>query len=165
MANAAPRPGYGGYRLRSVLLFVFFLAYAIVAVLGDYRSERGEYFPVFSWSLFSRSLDRLVLLEVMVHRLGDREFDPPVRYTSLKDEFRLAQSTDAAKAVRRYVRGMNGPADEARARRRVVEARLFEGKPVDYDIRRTLFVPLERYHDGTVIDQLVLGRYQTDDPG
>lgn len=161
MANGAPRLGYRGYRLRSVVFFLFFAGYAIVALIGDRYSERGEYFPVFSWSLFSRPSDRVGILEVLVHRIGDRGFDPPVRYSSLRSEFGLAQSTDAPKAVRRFVRGMNGPPEEAEARRRVVEARLFEGKPVEYEIRRTLFRPLERYHEGTEIDHWVLGRFTT----
>lgn len=161
MGNAAPGHGYAGYRLRAVLLFLFLSGYAVLAFAGDLYSERGEFFPAFSWSLFSRPSDRIAILEVMVYRIDDRTFDPPVRYTSLRDEFGLAQSTDAAKTVRRFVRGMSGPVEEAEARRRVVEARLFEGKPVEYEIRRTQFVPLERYREGTEIDHWVLGRFTT----
>lgn len=163
MGNAAPKHGYAGYRLRYALLFLFFFGYAAIALLGDRYSERGEFFPVFSWSLFSHATEYFLLLEVMVHRVGDREFDPPVRYSSLDSEFRLAHSSDVGKTLHRYVMGLNGPEEEVRARRRVVEALLFDGKPVEYELRRTLFKPLERYEKGTDINHWSLGPFTTED--
>jgi hypothetical protein len=42
-----------GYTVRKTLLIVFVAAYVAVAYAGGRHSPRGEYFPVFSWSLFT----------------------------------------------------------------------------------------------------------------
>ena len=163
MQNAVPRYDYAGYRRRWILLFLFFFGYVVIALLGDRYSERREFFPVFSWSLFSHATEYFLLQEVVVHRIGDREFDPPIRYSSLEGEFRLAGSAGAGKILHRYVTGLSGPEEEATARRRVMESQLFDGKPVEYEIRRTLLKPLEHRQDGTEINRWSLGPFTTGD--
>ena len=157
-------PSYRGYQRRYALLVLFFAAYAVVAVAGDRYAPRGEFYPVFSWSLFTYVPDVRGDTEVVVHRVGDRVFDPPVPYTALKDDFAAAggRAVDAYKAARGLVDSSYTEPEGFDARRRMMEKVLFDGRTdVEYEIRMIAFRPLERWRDGAVLTSKSFGRYTT----
>ncbi len=58
-----------------------------VAYAAGRHSPRGEYFPAFSWSLFTYACPVRGLLELHVRRIGDRTFDASLKYFELDDYF------------------------------------------------------------------------------
>lgn len=155
---------YAGFRIRYVLLTAFFSAYVGVAFAGYFFSPYREYYPVFSWSLFSQVPDLRTQLEVVVHRIGDREFDPPVPYERLGDEFPAARGRDSgpAKSVGRLGRALIAMPERVDAQRRVTEAWLFDNRSdVEYELRLVAFRPLERWRDGTTVREKTIGRFRT----
>jgi hypothetical protein len=62
-----------------LIIASFIASYVVVAYLGGKVSHRGEFFPVFNWSLFTHVSPVRGLLELYVVRVGDKTFDRPVK--------------------------------------------------------------------------------------
>lgn len=163
---AARHGGYRSYRFRSAALMTFFVCYVVVAVAGSNFATRGEFFPVFSWSLFSRVENPKVDWRVLIHRIGQERFDPPKNFYALTDRFPLARnrSTDASKTTRLFGYGIYHELDTVEETREVFEKRLFQDQPdVEYEMLLTRFDPLERWRHGTDIAVKSYGVFTTGD--
>jgi hypothetical protein len=79
------------HRSLQTLLLSLAVLYAAVAFRGGIDSPRGEFFPVFNWSLFTYVSPTRGLLELHVKRIGDRTFDTPVNYFDLGTYFASAR--------------------------------------------------------------------------
>lgn len=149
-----------------VFIATLVVLYGVVAYEGGARSPRGEYFPVFNWSLFSHVGSVRGLAEIRVHSIGDTRFEKPADYFTLDSYFASARnrSTDLRKSLDRFGRAyMSGRAQEADEWRRLVELRHLSGRGrVKYEIVGTEFNPLERWKTGRVRREFVLGQFETD---
>ncbi len=80
------------YQARKWAVPTFIAIYVVVAVIGGMRSPRGEYFPVFNWSLFSYIAESRTLPEIYVTRIGDKSFVPAKPYSDLGEYFETARN-------------------------------------------------------------------------
>ena len=154
-----------GYKARKLIIGVFLAAYVTVAFLGGRMSPRGEFFPVFNWSLFTYVHPVRALIELYVVRVGDKTFDKPVNYFELDDYFETARirSTDLKKTLERYDKaGSRNDTKEMEKLRGVIEAQHLSGHgPVEYEIRYVAFRPVDRWLHGRILEQQILARYST----
>lgn len=161
-APIGARRHYAGYRWRAAGLVVFFVSYVAIALMGYRFSQYGEYYPVFSWSLFSRVYADQAQWELVVRRVGERDFNPPVPYHTLRGDFNLARSRDsgAIKAAKRLVRALVSAPQDVAAQKAMFERQVLDGiSGVDYEIRYVRFRPLDRWHEGTIIGFDSYGRF------
>lgn len=154
--------GLAGYRWRKTGMGLFFAAYASVAILGDRYSPMFEYYPVFSWSLFSHSPAVHTIWELRIHRIGEQRFEPPVNFYDLPEHFSMARNHDSGllKAANRLAQAVFAAPDEVPARRRMIERQVLDGvRDVDYELVAVSYRPLERWREGTVIDATSYARF------
>ena len=139
---------------------LFFVAYAVVAVLGGLRG--GEFFPVFNWSLFS-AVDRPGwTVELEVTKIGNRAFDPPVAYFELPDIFPdvTRRGPTFVKALKAIVKLQQTDLSQANGRRWAMERGFLSiGQPVEYRIVSHLNEALERRKTGEILDTYVWGEW------
>jgi hypothetical protein len=154
-----------GHTFRKLMVALFTTAYVAVAYVGGEVSPRGEFFPVFNWSLFTYVHPVRALLELYVVRIGDKTFDKPVHYFELDDYFETARnrSTDLKKTLERYVMARNaGDTETMQKLRGVIERQHLGGHgTVEYEIRYVVFQPVDRWRNGTILRQAVLARATT----
>lgn len=86
----------GGLNARRNGFFLLFLVYLLVAALGMKFHERKEFFPVFSWSLFTYVWEHAWGYEVEITRIDDQVFDPPRNYFEFPHVFAFAAMRDNA---------------------------------------------------------------------
>lgn len=153
------------YNALKVVIAAFVACYGIVAYQGGARSERGEYFPVFNWSLFTYVSSVRGLLELHVKRIGDHEFEHPVNYFELDEYFHTAsnRSTDLKKNLERLVRAKKrGDEAQVAALRKLIENRHLSGHgPVEYEIVYVVFSPVDRWKTGRVMRESVIAQWET----
>jgi len=153
---------YQRYLTQRRIILLFVAAYVAVAYLGGRMSPRGEFFPVFNWSLFTYVAETRSLPEVYVYRIGNERFASPRPYSELGAYFELARkrSTDGKKILERALRAREP--EERRQLVRVLENRLFDGQAqVDYEIRIVRFNPLHRWRDGAIQQSVTIYRNTT----
>jgi hypothetical protein len=154
-----------GYSARKRLLVLFVLTYAVVAFWGGKTSPRGEFFPVFNWSLFTHVSDVRTLIELYVVRIGDRSFERPINYFELDEYFPTAagRSADIRKTLDRLVHAVRrGDKPQMDKLLRVLESQHLSGHgPVLYEIRSVEFRPIQRWRTGKVISNTLMSRIES----
>jgi hypothetical protein len=154
-----------GYVARKLIIASFIASYVVVAYLGGKVSHRGEFFPVFNWSLFTYVSPVRGLLELHVVRVGDKTFDRPVNYFELDSYFETARnrSTDVKKTLERLVAAHQRKDTETESTlRAVLEHQHLSGHGrVVYEIRYVIFSPVDRWLNGTVMRQQLIARFDT----
>ena len=158
--------GLSGVRLRQNIFFIFYLLYFIIAVLGSGLSIRGEYFPVFSWALFSHVSPTFRGYEVEISRVDDLIYNPPVNFFTLKNSFRSAggRNISILKAVRAYHLAMQREPSRLAALRSVIEGNYLGGvRRVDYQIVIVEYDPLQRWRTGEIISKWQIAALSTED--
>lgn len=150
-------------RLRASAI-LFFAAYSVVQYAGMKYAPKAEYFPVFSWSLFSEVRKDVFQLRVEVTRLGETSYDPPVDYFDMPDVFPHAASRDSGliKAARNLRNAADDP--DAYGDLEAAFATSFFAVPerVDFQIVRIRFNPVEHWRTGAVSDRQVLSEHSTE---
>lgn len=73
-------------------VIIWSVIYLTLAFTGRFFSEKSEWFPFFRWSLYSKSRADLNMSYVMVSKLGDSVFSPPVHLKDLRDIHNLSHS-------------------------------------------------------------------------
>lgn len=165
----ASSSGYAArfYKIKKLSIFVLFIMYAVVQCAGQLNSPRGEFFPVFSWSLFSGVINPRWTLEIEILRVGDIEFDQPVNFFELGEHFEFARSrsTDVRKSAMRVFRlSREDPAAAESARRAFEQTFLSDTGPVEYQFVMLSFDPLVRWRTGETIERHVVARFSTERP-
>lgn len=136
--------------------------YAVIAVAGDRFAPRREYFPFFSWSLFSDIPDRRSTFELYIHRVNQEAYDEPRNFYELPEYFRAARRRNStiAKSVKAVGRALARGEDQAEHLRAVLEDQLLaEQASIDYEITRVVFRPLDRWRHGELIRREPLARF------
>lgn len=154
------------FQWKKLTIFLFFIAYSVISFNGYLYSLRGEYFPIFSWSLFSEVQSPAEKVEVEIMRIGDTEFAEPVNYFDLPEYFRgaAARSTNVTKAALRLMQlHLRDPAGSG-PMRRVFEQNYLDGNgTVAYRLVLVRFEPLERFRSGAIIGRQVLAEFVTEE--
>jgi len=155
-----------GYFARKVAVAVFIVTYIIIAFLGGQHSRRGEYFPVFNWSLFTHVSSVRSLLELYVIQIGDEQFLEPIVYSELGAYFETARirSTNVKKTLERMAHAARaGDISGLDRIRSVLEKQYLSGRGiVRYEIHLVTFRPVERLRDGRVLERTLIARYTTE---
>jgi hypothetical protein len=160
------KDGLSGVCLRENLLFRFFIIYFTIAVIGGLFSPRHEYFPVFSWSLFSHVAPISLGYEVEILRVNDMIYDPPVNFFTLKDSFRKARNRESSilKVAHAYHFAQLREPSRLAVLRSVIEGSyLGDVRRVDYQIVIVEYDPLQRWHTGEVIRKWNIATLSTED--
>lgn len=137
----------------------FFILYFLVAGAGHVYAPKREYFPVFSWSLFSTSPDELSDIEIDIVAVDDRRFEPPRDFFELPALFSAARqrSTNATKAARALADLVSdGSSDVAAAQASFERAYLGGHRHVEYRLVKRKFNPLRRYKTGEILEEEVV---------
>ncbi|WP_136661330.1 hypothetical protein [Nitratireductor sp. XY-223] len=154
-----------GYRRIVVTIPVFLACYTFVAMLGSGLSSRAEFFPVFSWSLFTYVSDTRVLCELDVISVDGEELPAPTQFYDLPEYFPAALSRDIRllKTLQRAcVARIEGNEAEFDALRRVIENSFLSARRnVRYKLLTRTYNPIDRWRDGTVMSTKLLGEFQT----
>jgi hypothetical protein len=155
-----------GYTARKYLLAVFISVYGIVAYWGGEASRRGEFFPVFNWSLFTHIYSLQTLPELHIVSLGGQKFPKPVNYFELPTHFESARlrASVVPKTVAQLYRAIlrDDQAEIARLRR-IIELRHLKGHgEVEYEICVVRFMAVDRWKNRDhIIDQNVVARFKS----
>jgi hypothetical protein len=152
------------YRQRRIKLAIamLFLVYAIIAVAGDRFAPRREYFPFFSWSLFSDIPEQRSTFELYIHRVNQEAYDEPRNFYELREYFRAARRRNStiAKSVKAVGRALARGEEQADHLRSVLEDQLLaEQASIDYEITRVVFRPLDRWQHGELIRREPIARF------
>lgn len=138
-------------RLKTSVI-VFFAAYLLVQAAGKLFAHQGEYFPVFSWSLFTDVRNERDAVSIEIIRIGDRTFDPAREYYKLPNisSYAAKRSPSPKKAAWSLVKARNDPV-EFRNRLTRFNAQFFDvSEEVEYQIVGLNFDPIERWKTGKV---------------
>ncbi len=130
-------------------ILVILVLYFLGGLYAKAVDNNGDFYPFFSWSLFSRVPDRFETdFRILLHRAGNETFENPVLlettgyYNKRVDltEYRFLIQ-NVAQAIRR------GGVEEIAARRAELE-RNFLVRPVAYEIATVRYSPIERWKRG-----------------
>lgn len=138
------------------------VGYAAIAVAGDRLAPRREFFPFFSWSLFSDVPAERSTFELYIFRVGDTTFDQPMNFFDLPDHFKASRvrSSTVSKATKSLGRALQWTRDDAEQVRAVFEGHLLrEHAEVEYAIVKVVFRPLDRWHSGELEREKIVGRF------
>lgn len=138
-------------RLKNSIIF-FFTAYLIVQGTGKLFANQGEYFPVFSWSLFTDVRNERDAVIIEITRIGEQTFDPPRNYYELPSLSRYAavRSPSPKKAAWPLVKIRSDPA-EFQIRLERFNAAFFDvSEEVEYQIVGVNYNPILRWRTGEV---------------
>ena len=157
-----------GYTATKISLVVGATLYVIVADWGGRVSPRGEFFPVFNWSLFTHVDPYPLLAELHVISIGDKRFDQPVNYFALGSYYQAARQRSSAfskTVVRLHIALRLKRSVEAEHLRKVIELGYLNGHgPVEYEIRSVRFSPIERWKNKDYVgDHTVMARFRTEE--
>lgn len=154
------------YRFKKFAILLFFIAYSVVQCAGAVHSPRGEYFPVFSWSLFSTVKDVRRSLEIEITRIGDTTLPEPVNFFELDEHFAAAErrTSTVIKSAVRFAKVYRADPARGEAMRRVFEETYLSGPGrVDYQFVAVRYDPVRRWRSGEVIERDVLVRFSTEE--
>ncbi len=115
-------------RYRNVIS-VLVVVYTLIAVVGNIAAPKGEFFPFFSWSLFSHVPDEWHGFELEITALDGAPLAAPVNYFELGEHFDYAarRSMHVVKLLPGIVyRGRQG-GDNSRLVRRLEDVYLAAG--------------------------------------
>ncbi|MGF1475240.1 MAG: hypothetical protein ACFB6S_06715 [Geminicoccaceae bacterium] len=152
----------GAIKRVQLMVAAFLIAYVVVAVAGNLFAQRREYFPFFSWSLFSNVPSQRSTFELYIHQTGDQRYSPPRNFFDLPNEFRAARnrSSTVSKAAKGLGRAIQRDPDNLDRARTVFEAHLLrEHNLVEYEIARVRFRPLHRLRTGELDLYRPVGRF------
>jgi hypothetical protein len=154
-------------------LVAFFFSYFVIAVTGMLFADKREFFPVFSWSLFTNVTDVDAIYEIEISRVDDTVYDPPVSLFELKSEFDRARYNAASvpktaaayhRALNRQQQAADGDRSETDRLQSVIDDQyLFGHERVEYAIVLVQHNPLERWQTGATIHRAVIARLTTAD--
>ncbi len=128
----------------SALAFVFFSAF-----YNEYVAHNSEYYPFFSWSLFSKIPNPRNDFSIQVHQMQGRVFTPAQPFRDLRPLFEnIGQSptqytsiiSDLGNAL------VHGNEEVTRTRRATLE-KIFGTEPFSYDVLAVTFDPLVAYKE------------------
>jgi hypothetical protein len=147
------------YRRRATLIPVLLLAYPLLAVLGP-RHGRAEFYPFFSWNLFSHSVPIRNDAVLLVKEVDGASLERPTAFYDLGHFFAAAKSKDIrlAKMIDNlvYAERVGDQALSDRLLEVIRSTFLSEAKSAVFEIAVITYNPVERYRTGKITGVKVL---------
>ncbi|MEM1195375.1 MAG: hypothetical protein AAGH57_04675 [Pseudomonadota bacterium] len=138
--------------------------YLAVALQPAPRTEGGEIFPFFNWSLFTNSSPESSDTVALIHAVNGEQFDQPRFLYDMPEEFVTAAQRDIrmAKVLDRYaIAHLTGQTENAEGARALIEDHFMRGaRDVDYSIAVVRFDSVGRYRTGAFHTVHELGRFR-----
>lgn len=150
-------------RVQSLLAF-FAVAYLTLAIVGRFTFPEKEIFPFFAWNLFDRVPNQQSDYVVQILAVGEQPLAVPVAFSDASEWFEDTESITAYHSLQKLGKAArNGRDEELLERREVFEATFLAGAgPVDYELVRRRYRPLERWRDGTFLSSEPMARFRYD---
>lgn len=139
------------YTRTKILLCCLVLGYLSVALVLGLSLHHREVFPFFSWSLFSTVAEKKSEFAVLVTRLDDQTFDPPLEFMESKGAFPGAGSIRAYYTIQNLgAAALRRRGEDIQRLRQVFEGTYLgsDGRQVEYRLIFRSFDPLERWQGG-----------------
>ena len=133
------------------------LAYLILAVAGNQLSRDGEWFPVFSWSLFSEVYAFGWATRLEIVSVDGQRLDPPDYYRNLGEIFPNATKATVSfnKLLTRIAHDHNDGAPNQDRLRKLRDGYLSNAKSVEWRIVRLVTDPSEHYKTGAIAKRYI----------
>lgn len=123
---------------------------AAVAGLGLYAFGRHEIYPFSAWDMYSRTPSTLTDFRLLVHRVGDRRFDPPRYLHDIPGLNAPTRSVTNANLLRKF--GFAVVADDPSAEQyRAIAEQSFGLRDADYELMKIVFNPMRLYRNGEFV--------------
>ncbi|MEL6227380.1 MAG: hypothetical protein AAFR01_10250, partial [Pseudomonadota bacterium] len=143
---------------------VLIVVYAIGATVAQRTTRDKEFFPLFSWSLFTAVRDPLWITVLEVHQIGEQSFDPPIPFFELPEYFAAARNQDInawklSGQIATRIFHEKKPADDLMG---YMEQRYLNiGRTVGWQVSAYRVDTLDYYHDRTIRERLELSPRRT----
>lgn len=142
------------YMLRAALVPILLAIYPALALLGPLEG-RAEFYPFFSWNLFSRSTELKNDNVIFVKEIDGHKLPEPTLFFDLPDYFAAAKRKDIrlAKMLDNIVHAeRSGNVEMTERLTEVIKSTFMsEADDVKYDVAIILYKPVERYLNGEII--------------
>jgi len=157
MLDGSGLPG-DSYRAYGYLAPVLICIYSAVVIVHP-----DEFFPFFSWSLFSDTSNERIDFTIRLESVDDKPLASPRLYYDMRETFIHARQRDVLlqKTVYRLVVAIRAQDEETISRmRRLIEDRyMADIKSAEYDVARLTYNPITRLRTGEFKDISVLATY------
>jgi hypothetical protein len=141
------------YRLHTLFIAGFITASLLGAAVARFTRPGGEFFPVFSWTLFLYVPNVVTDHAIEILEVEGASLTPAPTFHEARAHFRRSGDIAADKVIQGMARA-HAAGDEARLAelRRVFEDRYLgvHKTPVRYRLIEREYAPLERWRDGAV---------------
>lgn len=124
-----------------------FALLAAVAGLGLYAFGRHEIYPFSAWDMYSRTPSTLTDFRLLVHRVGDRRFEPPRYLHDVPGLDAPTRSVTNANLLRKFGFAVVAGDPSAQSYRDIAE-QAFGLRDADYELMKIVFNPIRYYRDG-----------------
>ena len=152
----------GGARKRSVsrlknTISAGLIAYLVLAVAGNQLSRDGEWFPVFSWSLFSEVYAHGWATRLEIIAIDGQPLDPPAYYRTLSAVFPNADKAPVSfnKLLSNIAHDHNAGAPNEDRLRKLKDTYLAQSDSVEWRIVRLVTDPIEHYKTGAIATRYI----------
>lgn len=135
-----------------ISVLAIFLIYSVVQAAGKNFSIKGEYFPFFSWSLFTEVRNEVTSITIEVTRIGDIEYSPPRNYYLLPDlsQDSARRTSSPYKAAWGLLEVLNDQ-QEFEKRLKSFNVSFFKvPEEVEYQIAAESYDPIEKWKTGAI---------------
>ena len=147
-------------RLKRLGLVAAALYVALAAVPKPFRPLQPEWFPFFSWSLFSNIPNDARDFGVRVLVLDGEALDPPLFFEQLEARLPGCRSQVVHRALQRVGASLEaGEAEDAAALRHDLERGLFGARAVEYELLRRHYLYYDLLVHGRLLSERPVGRY------
>lgn len=133
---------------------------ALAAVPKPFRPGQPEWFPCFSWSLFSNIPNDTRDYGARVLTLDGEALDPPVLLEHLEARVPGSRSQRVHRSLQKVGAALHaGDAAAADAARIDLERLLFRDRAVTYELLRRHYLYYDLVVDGRLLEERALGRF------
>ena len=146
---------YRTYLIRANLFPVLLVSYLLLALLGPHQG-RAEFYPFFTWNLFSRSSQMRADSVILIKEIDGERLEKPTLFFDMGERFQAARSKDIrlGKLLDNLVRAKRVNNFELSARLLDVIKSTFmaDAKYVKFDVAIITYNPINRYQSGEIVD-------------
>ena len=151
------------YGAAGLLAYLFITLSTAAYMNGISTHPSKEFYPFFSWSLFSKVKNERPEYLIMIHKLDGEEFAEPIDMRKVSKQLNLkgGHRSLSYKALQNIGKTLWSEKKDAKASLSTFETQYFGGHDVDYEIVRETFRPLDRWRDAhAVVSREDLGRFE-----
>lgn len=137
------------YNLRNKLTIIL-IVYFIVSIGSEIKNQK-EFFPFFSWFLFSDVPNTINQYNLIVHENNGQKLNPPLPFAQTNKFTNSDELVKTRKLISKigenYVKGNQ---EEVKKLRFELERRIFDQENVQYELVSERYNPIEKWQTGRV---------------